>query len=378
MLECDVSLPLHKAFDPLHQSGTMVRRSAMTINQQGSQLERKASSALPPPQLTHTWPSQSASYVALLMCMARAAHLEAAEELERARHVCVATAAKLPLLTNDDESVISINFGESEEEREFDLDDGFPDTDGVGNNEVEQGQGEVIAEQVQGVNSGEQVQVPDSGEQVQVPHSGEQVEDPHSGEQVEGPTGEDIEEMGLHVRSTKGIGICGNNSSKPAESAYAFHSEPLVVGTQLSQVTPSAIVVEACGSGSKVNNNRHHICSLKEYSHQSICRVCVAPQRKRNNNTPTIRKKKKRLCFSFSILLNQVCVSYAYLSLGSASQKRISFTLAAITNSKYSRTSRRVWGDADGVILLCVLRRSRSSDVWRLCRVSVGLSLDYG
>ncbi|KAF1885186.1 hypothetical protein Lal_00029075 [Lupinus albus] len=75
----------------------------------------------------------------------------------------------------------------------------------------------------------------------------------------------------------------------------------------------------------------------------------------------------------------QVCISYAYLSLDSASQRRISFTLAALTNSNYSRTSRRVWGDNEaGVILLCVLQRSRSSDIWRLCRVSVGLSLDYG
>ncbi|KAH1248051.1 hypothetical protein GmHk_06G017817 [Glycine max] len=72
------------------------------------------------------------------------------------------------------------------------------------------------------------------------------------------------------------------------------------------------------------------------------------------------------------------CISYAYLSLDSADWKGISFTLAAITNSNYSRTSRRVWGDKEGVIWLCVLRRSKSSDIWRLCRVSVGLSLDYG
>jgi hypothetical protein len=37
-----------------------------------------------------------------------------------------------------------------------------------------------------------------------------------------------------------------------------------------------------------------------------------------------------------------------------------------------------VWGDNEGVIFLCALRRSRSSHVWRLCRVSEGLSLDYG
>ncbi|KAK7342176.1 hypothetical protein VNO80_25119 [Phaseolus coccineus] len=72
------------------------------------------------------------------------------------------------------------------------------------------------------------------------------------------------------------------------------------------------------------------------------------------------------------------CISYAYLSLDCAGWKGISFTLAAITKSNYSRTSRRVWGDEEGVIWLCVLRRSKSSDIWRLCRVSVGLSLDYG
>ncbi|KAK7312755.1 hypothetical protein VNO77_36856 [Canavalia gladiata] len=72
------------------------------------------------------------------------------------------------------------------------------------------------------------------------------------------------------------------------------------------------------------------------------------------------------------------CISYAYLSLDSAGWKRIYFTLAALTKSKYSRTSRRVWDDEEGVIWLCVLRRSKSSDIWRLCRVSVGLFLDYG
>ncbi|KAH1248052.1 hypothetical protein GmHk_06G017817 [Glycine max] len=84
------------------------------------------------------------------------------------------------------------------------------------------------------------------------------------------------------------------------------------------------------------------------------------------------RKKKKHFLYTTD------CISYAYLSLDSADWKGISFTLAAITNSNYSRTSRRVWGDKEGVIWLCVLRRSKSSDIWRLCRVSVGLSLDYG
>lgn len=82
--------------------------------------------------------------------------------------------------------------------------------------------------------------------------------------------------------------------------------------------------------------------------------------------------------YSRFLFIYQDCISYAYLSLDSAGCKGISFTLAAITKSNYSRTSKRVWGDEEGVIWLCVLRRSKSSDIWRLCRVSVGLSLDYG
>ncbi|MED6164456.1 hypothetical protein PIB30_090271 [Stylosanthes scabra] len=78
------------------------------------------------------------------------------------------------------------------------------------------------------------------------------------------------------------------------------------------------------------------------------------------------------------ILILHRPASHAYLSPVTASWKRISFTLAAPIKYKYSRTSRRVWGDEEKVISLCVLQRSRSSDIWRLCRVSVGLTLDYG
>ncbi|KAG5596973.1 hypothetical protein H5410_038205 [Solanum commersonii] len=53
-------------------------------------------------------------------------------------------------------------------------------------------------------------------------------------------------------------------------------------------------------------------------------------------------------------------------------------SLAAIKTSCFSRTSKWVWGKNERVILLCVLRGSRSSHIWRLCRVSAGLTLDYG
>ncbi|KAI3698779.1 hypothetical protein L2E82_42601 [Cichorium intybus] len=73
-------------------------------------------------------------------------------------------------------------------------------------------------------------------------------------------------------------------------------------------------------------------------------------------------------------------VSYACQKLGSNRTQRSRFSLAATTNSNRSRTTTQVWGDNnnEGVIPLCVLRRSRSSHIWRLRRVSVGLSLDYG
>ncbi|KAG7011939.1 hypothetical protein SDJN02_26847, partial [Cucurbita argyrosperma subsp. argyrosperma] len=56
--------------------------------------------------------------------------------------------------------------------------------------------------------------------------------------------------------------------------------------------------------------------------------------------------------------------------------KKILFTLAAATSSNSSRTFKWVWDN--GVISLGVLRKSRSSYIWRLCRVLEGLSLDYG
>lgn len=86
-----------------------------------------------------------------------------------------------------------------------------------------------------------------------------------------------------------------------------------------------------------------------------------------------------QLSHPFSFPVYQAGVSYAYLGLGSPSWQRFSFTLAAVANSNSSRTSRRVWGSSTGgLILVCVLKKSRSSHIWRLCRVSEGLSLDYG
>ncbi|GAB2274850.1 hypothetical protein Dimus_009622 [Dionaea muscipula] len=53
-------------------------------------------------------------------------------------------------------------------------------------------------------------------------------------------------------------------------------------------------------------------------------------------------------------------------------------SLAAAVQSKPSRTSKWARAANDWVVLLCVWRRSRSSNIWRLCRVSEGLSVDYG
>jgi hypothetical protein len=75
----------------------------------------------------------------------------------------------------------------------------------------------------------------------------------------------------------------------------------------------------------------------------------------------------------------QASFSFACLGLGSPSWQRFSFTLAAATKSNSSRTSKRVWGSStEEVILVCVLKKSRSSHIWRLCRISEGLSVDYG
>lgn len=82
--------------------------------------------------------------------------------------------------------------------------------------------------------------------------------------------------------------------------------------------------------------------------------------------------------FFFSFFVCQASLFYAWFGFDLPSWWKFSFTLAAATKSNSSRTSKRVWGDNERVILLCVLRRSRSSHVWRLCRVSEGLSLDYG
>ncbi|KAI3728806.1 hypothetical protein L6452_17450 [Arctium lappa] len=92
----------------------------------------------------------------------------------------------------------------------------------------------------------------------------------------------------------------------------------------------------------------------------------------------------KNLFFFFFSFYNksgwkEAIVSYACQKLGSNRTQRTCFSLAATTNLNRSRTPRQVWGNRnEGVILLCVLRRSRSSHIWRLRRVSVGLSFDYG
>uniref|UniRef100_A0A0A0K3N3 Secreted protein n=1 Tax=Cucumis sativus TaxID=3659 RepID=A0A0A0K3N3_CUCSA len=69
--------------------------------------------------------------------------------------------------------------------------------------------------------------------------------------------------------------------------------------------------------------------------------------------------------------LLHVCIGLVSLVV-----KKTPFTLAAATSSKSSRTFKWVWDN--GVISLGVLRKSRSSHIWRLCRVLEGLSLDYG
>lgn len=83
-----------------------------------------------------------------------------------------------------------------------------------------------------------------------------------------------------------------------------------------------------------------------------------------------------RHSLSFFFPIYQAGLSYA--CFGSPSWQRFSFTLAAVTRSNSSRTLKRVWGSSTGVILVCVLAKSRSSHIWRLCRASEGLSLDYG
>lgn len=74
----------------------------------------------------------------------------------------------------------------------------------------------------------------------------------------------------------------------------------------------------------------------------------------------------------------QVCISSTcIIGSGSPSGQKTLFTLAAATSSNSSRTSKWVW-DNGVIISLGVLRKSRSSHIWRLCRVLEGLSLDYG
>lgn len=82
--------------------------------------------------------------------------------------------------------------------------------------------------------------------------------------------------------------------------------------------------------------------------------------------------------FSSLCLVRKVCISSTcIIGSGSPSGQKTLFTLAAATSSNSSRTSKWVW-DNGVIISLGVLRKSRSSHIWRLCRVLEGLSLDYG
>ncbi|KAK1437918.1 hypothetical protein QVD17_03718 [Tagetes erecta] len=95
----------------------------------------------------------------------------------------------------------------------------------------------------------------------------------------------------------------------------------------------------------------------------------IVPQHVRNTNLNLFIKSGYKEAF----------VSYACQKLGSNRTRKSCFSLAATKNINCTRTTKSVVGDNnEGVILLCVLRRSRSSHIWRLRRVSVGLSLDYG
>ncbi|KAL9252584.1 hypothetical protein AKJ16_DCAP07814 [Drosera capensis] len=70
--------------------------------------------------------------------------------------------------------------------------------------------------------------------------------------------------------------------------------------------------------------------------------------------------------------------SYNSTGVGFLFGKHSLTSLAATGQIKPSRTFKWVWSSNYRVVLLCVLRRSRSSQMWRLCRVSEGLSVDYG
>lgn len=76
------------------------------------------------------------------------------------------------------------------------------------------------------------------------------------------------------------------------------------------------------------------------------------------------------------LVVYQVCISSTCIGSGSLVGKKTLFTLAAAISLNPSRTFKWVWDN--GVISLGVLRKSRSSHIWRLCRVLEGRSLDYG
>lgn len=79
--------------------------------------------------------------------------------------------------------------------------------------------------------------------------------------------------------------------------------------------------------------------------------------------------------FFFAILLGVKEELGFFLS----SRSNCTYTLAASAKPRASRTSAQVWGGLDVVTSLSPLPRvSLASVIWRLRRVSEGLTLDYG
>ncbi|CAH1414476.1 unnamed protein product [Lactuca virosa] len=91
----------------------------------------------------------------------------------------------------------------------------------------------------------------------------------------------------------------------------------------------------------------------------------LKPQEHQTN----FRGKKNLSFYDKSGYKEAFVVSYACQKVGSNRTQRSHFSLAATTSSNSSRTTKQVWvenNNEGGVIPLCVLRRSRSSHIWRL------------
>ncbi|WZY82961.1 hypothetical protein YC2023_029345 [Brassica napus] len=78
-----------------------------------------------------------------------------------------------------------------------------------------------------------------------------------------------------------------------------------------------------------------------------------------------------------SNLLALILLSISNLALRSA-LNQIFFTLAASAKTCASRTSAQVWGGLQLLPSLSLPSISLASIIWRLRRVSEGLTLDYG